>query len=529
MSGPAEPLLILADRLLAFDGEPGADVAPVAVRVEAGRIAAIGPPAALTRPGLRRVELPGTTLTAGLTDAHIHLNEWALARQDIDLSASDSPDGAARLVEAGLQPGDGWVRGRGWNAHRWRAAPHRSLLDSAVPDRPVALQSHDMHALWVNTMALHRAGIGRGTPDPPGGRIVRDEAGQPTGVLLETACEAVTAALPAPDMTAIVAAVLDAQAHLHRSGITGVHALPSIHVPEPEPLGALEAVRRSGRLRLRVLHHLPLRMLDDAIRIGLTSGFGGDWITIGGVKMFLDGTLGSRTAWLETEYVEGSGDHGVCVLEPGEFGFHVRRAAAAGLATVVHAIGDAAVALAFDTLADPRVRVAMLPHRIEHVQCCPRRHVPTAALAGIICSMQPAHLITDWSVADRVWGAERAARTYALRSLLDAGATLAFGSDAPVEPVDPRLGLFAAVARQDTAGNPPDGWFAAERLTIREAFRGYTRGPALAAGRMGHGRIAVGSPADLAAWDRNPLTCPPEQLLAMRCTATFVAGEMVHS
>jgi len=222
-------------------------------------------------------------------------------------------------------------------------------------------------------------------------------------------------------------------------------------------------------------------------------------------------------------------DHGVTVLEPGEFRFHVRRAAAAGIASVVHAIGDAAVALAFETLSDPAHAVRAQPHRIEHVQCCPREHLRTAGQAGIICSMQPAHLITDWRVADRHWGAERASRTYAFRSLLDGGATLAFGSDAPVEPVDPRLGLYAAVTRQDADGAPAAGWFPAQRLTIREAFRGYTRGPALAAGRSEPGRVAVGALADLAVWDRNPLACERDAILALRCVATLVDGEIVHS
>ncbi|MCI0437180.1 MAG: amidohydrolase [Gemmatimonadetes bacterium] len=530
VAGPdPDDLLIKADRLFTPDGESAAD-SPVAVRIRGGRISAIGSPSTIPPAGARVLDLPGATLTPGFGDAHIHLTEWALTRREIDLSASRSAEAAAHMVRERAPEDREWVRGRGWNANLWTGtAPHRALLDAHFPDRPVVLQSHDMHALWVNSTALERSGIGEDSPDPTGGRIVRDPEGRPTGLLLETACEIVTAVLPRPGLSQIVDAVLEAQAKLHEYGITAVHALPAIHVPEPEPLAPLEAVRASGRLRLRVLQHLPLRMLDEATRIGLRSGFSGDWITIGGVKMFLDGTLGSRTAWLRRPYEGSSDDHGVCVLEPGEFRFHVRRAAAAGIATTVHAIGDAAVTLAFETLADPAFTVNALPHRIEHVQCCPLEHTGTPARARIICSMQPAHLITDWRSADRHWGAERSARTYAFRTLLDAGATLAFGSDAPVEPVDPRLGLFAAVARQDTTGLPASGWFPEQRLTIREALRGYTRGPALAAGHAARGRLAVGSHADIAVWNRDPLGCEADELLGLRCVATIVAGEIVHS
>jgi hypothetical protein len=276
-----------------------------------------------------------------------------------------------------------------------------------------------------------------------------------------------------------------------------------------------------------VLQHLPLGQLDSAIRMGLRSGSGSDWIRIGGVKLFLDGALGSRTAWMLEPYT-GSADRGVQVLDAGDFLDTVRKAARAGLATTAHAIGDAAVALALDVLARVPAAGLALPHRIEHVQCCPPDRLAAAGRAGITCSVQPAHLITDWPIADRHWGAGRARTTYAFRSLAGHGAVLAFGSDAPVEPADPRLGLHAAVNRTDLDGMPPGGWQPDQRIRIDAAFRGYTIGPASAAGQPHRGRITVGAPADFAVWAGDPLREAAADLVRLDCMATVAGGELVH-
>jgi predicted amidohydrolase YtcJ len=522
-------LLVVADRVHAPGPTASAPIAN-AVFIRDGRIAAVDradrlPAEARAAPVL---SLPGATITPGLADAHIHLTEWAFSRREPDLADAESPDAAARLVAGARAGAGGWLRGRGWNPHRWNGeAPHRDILDRVVPDHPVALQSHDMHALWANGAALRRAGITADTPDPADGRIVRDGRGEPTGLLLENAARLVTATIPAPTFDDALAAVREAQAELHALGITAVHSFPGIHVPHPDPLSVLEALRADDALRLRVLQHIPLDRLDDAIRLGLRSGFGGDWMRIGGVKMFLDGALGSRTAWMRAPY-EGEAQCGIRVLEPDVFREHVRRAAAAGIASVVHAIGDAAVALAFDVLTDPATRVRALPHRVEHVQCCPPDRLDAAGSAGVVCSMQPAHLITDWRAADRHWG-PRGRWTYAFGSLLARGATLAFGSDAPVEPVDPRLGFLAAAERRDPDGEPADGWYAEERIAPLDVLRGYTLGPAIAAGQPGRtGTVAPGAFGDLAIWQGDPLEVRGNEWLELRCLATVVGGEVVH-
>lgn len=529
-------LLVLADRVHTFAGDGGA---ADALLLRRGRVIAVGRGEALRAdaPGAAVLDLRGTTLTPGLTDSHIHLLEWALSRREVDLSEATSPEEAARRLNGGADEGESagppiahsaarWLRGRGWNAHRWGGAyPHRRVLDAVIADRPVALQSHDMHALWVNTRALREAGIDRDTPDPEGGRILRDEHGEPTGVLLETAAQLLVRRIPPPSDADVAAAVLDGQGALHRLGITGIHSFPAIHLTAPDTFSLLERLRAEDRLRLRVLQHIPLERLDDALRLGLRSGFGGEWIRLGAVKMFLDGALGSRTALLREPYEDAGDDRGVEVLAPADFRAAVTRAAAGGLATAVHAIGDAAVSLALDVLADPGLRAGTLPHRIEHAQLCPPERFADAAHAGIVCSMQPAHLITDWRPAERHWG-RRSRGAYAFRSLLPA--VLAFGSDAPVEPVDPRLAFWAATRRQDLDAEPAAGWYPEERLGMADVIQAYTAGAALAAGepaRRGH--LGVGADADFVAWSADPLAAEGAALLELRCLAAVVGGEVV--
>jgi hypothetical protein len=532
-------VLVVADRIHTC-------AAPATVRallIRNGRILGAGEPDALraTAPAAGTLDLRGHTITPGLTDAHAHLTEWAFARREADLSTARSPADAARLVAtmeprgaASGAPGTTsertapWLRGRGWNPHLWDDAPHRAVLDEHVSDRPVALQSHDMHALWVNSAALRRAGIDASTPDPDGGTIVRDAAGQPTGVLLEWAARLVTDRIAAPRLADAVHAVRDAQSLLHALGITGVHSLPGIHLTDPDPLTVLRALHENGDLRLRILQHIALADLDDVIEAGQRSGSGDEWIRTGAVKMFLDGALGSRTAWMREPYEDGSG-HGMRTMDPDAFRAVVRRCASHDLACTVHAIGDAAVDLALDVLGAPGVRVPAMPHRIEHLQCCPVDRLHEPARLGIVCSMQPAHLMTDWTIADRHWGDVRARGTYAFGSLLRHGTILAFGSDVPVEPVDPRRGLYAAVMRQDLSGQPSGGWHPSERMAPADALRGYTVGPARAAGLAAPaGTLGVGAPADLAAWDHDPCA-EPDMIMDMRCTATVVGGVLVHA
>jgi hypothetical protein len=517
----ASDLVLTARRIHVLGDRP-----PVgALLIRGGRVAAAG-----TEEEVRAAALPGARtehvdgiVTPGLTDAHVHLTTWALGRRQVDLNAARTlEDGVAAVAEA-ARTGEGWVRGLGWDRHRWGGLPTKEPLDRVCPDRPAFLLSHDIHGAWVNTEALRRCGITRDTPDPAGGEIVRDPHGEPTGVLLEKAVRLVEPHLPQPSAREVRAALLEAQAEAHRLGLTGVH---SVEVTGLEDFASME---QDGVLRLRVLQSIPLPRLDHAIAVGLRSGFGSEWLRIGGVKMFMDGALGSRTAWMRQPYEGGAaGDTGIRTLETEEFRDNVRRAAEAGIASTVHAIGDASVELAIDVLGST-ARPRAMPHRIEHVQLCPPDLWERAGRSGVVGSMQPVHVMTDIPAAERHWGHDRSRGAYPFAPLQRAGMTLAFGSDVPVESCDPRLGLFAAVRRVGWDGAPAEGWWMENAVTAEQALRAYTEGPATAAGlEHRQGRLLPGYDADLVAWDVDPLEAEPDAVREMRCVLTMVGGEVVQ-
>jgi len=510
-------LILLNGRVQPLGGH-----APVeAVLVRDGSVAALGTEQeirALAR-GAETLDLKGGTATPGFTDAHVHWTEWALGRTRINV-AVDSMEGALELVRAAAGTGTGWLVGRGWDTHLWGGFPTAAALDSVASERPVILESRDMHAAWMNSRGLREMGITAATPDPEAGEIVRDrDTGEPTGVVLERAREMVMARLPVAEKSQILDALESAQAEAHRLGLTGFHSV------EPDGLDHVETFRQEGRLQLRVLQHIPVFKLDEAVRVGLRSGFGGDWLRVGGVKLFLDGTLGSCTAWLREPY-EGTSDRGIQTLSAECFRDAARRAAAGGLALTIHAIGDAAVELALDVLsATPRPPT--IPHRIEHVQLCPPDLWERAGRSGVIGSVQPCHLLTDVDPAELHWGHDRSRGAYPFAALRSAGMTLAFGSDAPVESIDPRLSLYAACARP-IPNESGEVWFPEHRMSPAEAVAAFTEGPAVAAGlEHRQGRLLPGYVADIAVWDRDPLVSEPDEIGGIRCRATVVGGRVV--
>lgn len=354
---------------------------------EDGRIRMVGPADQLDRAAARwipRYHLPDALVTPGLTDGHTHLALWALNRHRVQLAGVRSRDEILKRV-ASAPVRQGWVIGQGWDANGWLQPPDRYSLDR-VQDAPVYLDSLDVHSAWVNSAALEAAGISRATPDPPGGRIVRDGNGEPTGLLLERAVELVATCLPPPAEPMLDAVLREAQGEAHRLGVTGVHNVEGMSV-----LAAFQRLERAGELRLRVLFHPPVAALPELISKGIRSGQGSDWLTIGGVKMFLDGSLGSRTAWMLEPYC-GTRDRGMPITTEQEARVAMTAAADAGLATTVHAIGDAAVRRALDLVSTlPRL---VLPHRIEHFQCVHPLDVARAAQGwpgGIHAARASAH------------------------------------------------------------------------------------------------------------------------------------------
>ncbi len=509
---------LVARRVLTL--APG--VAGNAIWWQDGQVRAVGAAHELARrvpSRVRRYEYPGALVTPGFVDGHTHFVMWAIGRRQVRLAGAGSRSEALERVAAGV-PVQGWILGHGWNANQWDEPPDRAALDEVQP-LPVFLTSLDVHSAWVNSAALAAAGITRDTPDPPGGRIVRDAAGEPTGLLLERAVELVAPHVPRPGAAELVEAVRQAQGEAHRLGVTGIH-----DVEDPSALGAFQALDAAGELRLRVLFHPPVAQLPVLIRHGVRTGQGSPWLRLGGVKLFLDGSLGSRTAWMLQPYEDGR-DSGMPVSTEGEARAAMQAAARAGLACVVHAIGDAAVRRALDLMAElPRVG---LPHRIEHFQCVDPADLERAAELGVVSSMQPAHLLVDIPLAERHWG-RRSRWAFAFRSLLDRGTVLAFGSDVPVASLDPREGIWAAMARVSASGDPPQGWYPEERLGFEEAVGAYTYGNALAAG-VGERRgvLAPGQDADLVVWDVDPAIerGAAAAFREARALLTVVGGEVV--
>jgi len=517
--------------------------APNAIAIRTGRILALGRGrdvdgefAGLERLNgepIRRLDLEGRAILPGLTDAHIHLEFYALGLQKVDCETATRAECLARVAERARSapPGD-WVLGHGWNQNEWPEGFGTAAdLDQAAPGRPVYLTAKSLHAGWASSAALRLAGIGPGTPDPEGGRIGRDEQGRPTGILFESAMGLVERVIPEPAAEAVETALREAQAALWRMGVTGAHDFDRRRC-----FIALQRLHACGELKLRVLKSIPLEDLPHAAGLGLRSGFGDDWLRIGGVKAFADGALGPRTAAMLQPYEGTENDLGMLMLDAEELYEQGRLAVENGLSLAVHAIGDRANHEVLNAYAQLRrfeltlTGAARLRHRIEHVQLIHPDDAGRLAELGVIASMQPIHAISDMLTADRHWG-KRAALSYAWRTQLTHGAALAFGSDAPVESPNPFLGLHAAVTRRRLDGTPgPQGWYPQEKLSLEEALHGYTTGPAFAAGMEDRlGRLAPGFLADLLVLERDPFQRAPEELAALQPVATMVGGDWVYA
>jgi predicted amidohydrolase YtcJ len=506
-----------------------------AVAIAGDRIAAWGDDddmLALAGTGTRRENLGGHTVIPGLTDAHIHWSMTAQRLQWVDVFEVPSKQIALERVAqraAQTKPG-AWIRGWGWSQDFWPdpAFPTAADLDEVAPHHPVWLGAKSGHAAWVNSAALRLCGITASTSDPEGGHIQRGADGQPTGILFETAIDLVRSRVPEPSVEQLAEQMQAAQQLALASGLTGIHDFDG-----PDCLRALQILRERGHLGLRVLKNVNKEWIDAVLTAGLRHGFGDDWIRLGGQKIFADGALGPRTALMIEPYAGEPDNYGIVVVDKEEMQELVSRASAAGFPSTIHAIGDRAVHDVLNVYEAVRREEAargetpaMRRHRIEHVQIIHPDDAGRLAKLGIIASMQPIHATSDYQAADRYWG-ERSRWSYNIRLQLDQGAPIALGTDSPVEPFEPLKSIFAAVTRRRPDGSPgPEGWYPELRLTMDETIRGFTTGPAYAAGMEDRlGKLAPGYLADLVVLDRDLYQIPSDEILETRVLGTMVGGQ----
>ena len=505
-----------------------------AIALCGSRIAAVGTDEEI-RPLLitsgSSVDLGGRAVLPGFIDSHVHFVLFALNLQRIDLTGAESKAEALERVKAKARatPPADWILGGGWDRNLWEEDdfPTKGDLDAVVPRHPVALDSKDVHTMWLNSLALQQTGITSETPDPPGGEIVRDDEGKPTGVLRERAQSLFNHVKVRPSRSTCRAAVRSGIRRAHRVGVTGFH-----DCEDELAFITFQELLEAGELECRVLVHLAVENLDAAIQLGLRTGFGNDRLRLGGLKIFVDGALGSRSASMLEPFTGDPKNRGIAITARAALGELVSRASEAGIASTIHAIGDAANRQALDALEAARGQEPdrRLRHRIEHAQLVDATDISRFGQLDVIASMQPQHATADIDLAETYWSGERIAGAYAWRKLLNSGARLAFGSDCPVEVMDPLAGIHAAVTRRRADGYPgPDGWRPEECLTIEEAVRGFTIGAAYASGEENQkGSLTPGKLADLVVLSQDIFTVPPMEIFETRVEATVFDGQVVY-
>lgn len=498
------------------------------VAVEGNRIAAVDDPSG--RGPI--VDLGGRLAIPGFIDNHTHFIRGGLELSRVRLRDAPTPEEFAHRIAVRAQTLEAgqWITGGAWDEQQWMPGrmPDRELIDAATHDHPVFVGRADMHMALANTLALQLAGITRETPDPPGGTIVRDANGEPNGLLKDTAMALVSAILPPPSIEERVAAARAGLAEAAKSGLTSFCDMGMSEEAFAD-LRAYARLDREGSLTSRVNLYTPIRHYERLKSLGVEKRFGSDRLRIGGVKGFSDGSLGSSTAAF-FEPFEGDACNCGLVMEEMENGTMARWVADADaheLQIALHAIGDRAndqVLSLFESFPNARER----RFRIEHAQHLNADLIARFGRSGVIASMQPHHAIDDGRWAERRIGRERARGTYAFRSLIDAGAIVTFGSDWTVAPLNPLLGVYAAVTRRTLDGLHPDGWIPEQKISVEEALRCYTVNNAWALfAEHELGRIAPGFLADIVVLSEDVFKIAPETISDVRVDMTIMDGAVV--
>jgi hypothetical protein len=515
-----------------------------AVAIANGRILAVGSDAeieAYIGGNSKTIDLQGRLAVPGLIDSHAHFIDGGFQLLSIDLKDARSEEEFTRRIgekARTLAPGR-WLLGGDWDEQAWPSAklPTRQMIDAVTGDHPVFLNRYDGHAVLVNSLAQKLAGVTRATPDPVGGVIVRDAAGEPTGIFKDAAQDLIAKVIPLPTEAEMTEALRAALAEAARVGLTSVHSITAdTNSWNGNFTGEIQLLRRAeleGWLTCRMYEVIPITQWEKLRDAGLAHNMGGDFIKLGAVKAFADGSLGSATAWMVAPFADDPGNRGIPLAlmnPPAKMEALAGGADRAGIQLCTHAIGDRAIAEMLDMyerLGDGNAPAHRF--RIEHAQHMRPQDFARFGKLGIIASMQPYHAIDDGRWAEKRLGPERAKWSYAWRSMLEAGAPLAFGSDWPVAPLSPILGIYAAVTRATLDGKHPGGWFPDQRLTVEEALRAYTQGSAYAAFQENDkGGMTPGKLGDVVVLSDDLFTLPPARIKDAHVIMTIVGGKIVY-
>ncbi|MHB9020082.1 MAG: amidohydrolase [Minisyncoccota bacterium] len=527
------PDLLLIHGGIAWVGPDQKPTPDAAIVVRRGRIEFVGTLAdAETRaPGARRLDATGMTVLPGLIDSHAHVDGLGKMLAVVDLKGTASAEEVAERVgrQAKSLPAGAWIEGRGWDQNDWPGMqyPTAPVLDRVAGEHRVYLRRIDGHAGWANSAAMQAAGIDKSTKDPSGGRILRDDAGNPTGVFIDNAENLFMGKIPPPSRELRKARLRKALENIAANGITGVHEAGS-DAPE-EVIALYRELIGEGAMPVRVYYMLPDDdpKLESWLSAGPLVDFG-DKLTVRAVKIYADGALGSRGAALLAPYDDEPSATGLLVTPPERIEEIAKKAADAGFQAGTHAIGDRGVAIVLDAYEKAGVKPEDR-FRIEHYQVATLSDIERLGKDGVIAAMQPTHATSDMPWAEERLGAERLKGAYAWRKVLDAGGHLALGSDFPIEDVNPFYGIYSAVTRQDHDGHPPGGWTPSEKLTLSEAVRGFTVGSALAAfEEESRGTIEPGKWADFTIVEGDFASAPASAIWKTKVRYTIVNGEVVY-
>ena len=516
-----------------------------AVAIANGRILSVGSDEeirAYKGPNTEVVDLRGRLVVPGLADSHVHFIQGGFQLLAVNLKDAHSEEEFVRRIadKASTLPPGRWMQGGNWDEEAWPSEklPDRWLIDPVTAHTPVFISRYDGHAALANSLALKLAGVTKDTRDPAGGVIVRDpKSGEPTGILKDEAQELVEKVIPGPSESEMEEALRTALKEAARVGLTSVHDITvDTDSWNGSFTGEIRLLRRAeleGWLTCRLYAITPIAQWKKLAEAGISHDMGSDFLKLGAVKAFADGSLGSRTGWMFEPYDDDPGNVGLpmpIMIPPSKMEGLASGADKAGIQVCTHAIGDRAVSEVlniYERLGGDHP--AAHRFRVEHAQHVRREDFARFGKLGVIASMQPYHAIDDGRWAEKRIGHERARTSYAWRSMLDAGAALAFGSDWPVAPLDPLSGIYAAVTRATLEGRNPGGWFPEQRLTVEEALRAYTQGCAYAAfEEKDKGTISPGKFADLDVLSEDLFRIPPERIKGARVEITIVGGKVVY-